>query len=322
MKKMKVSLVIPIYNVEQYIENCLLSIEQQTFADFEVILVDDCGTDISLAIVNDFIRKSPIGGKMKVLHHEHNRGLSAARNTGTSVASGEYVYYLDSDDTITPDCLETLVHVAEETKANMVVGNINVIGDASFIPQLSCIEGKNLYLIESDNFHQYLSGIYYMMAWNKLVRKSFLDENKISFVEGLIHEDCAWSFSVACRVSSVAIINRKTYNYLVRSNSIQTDTNFERHFNAFCQLLPYYNSEARKAGYDGDELFISWYERQKAMCFGDTLNKGTCVQQKKIYNIIRSNLPQAKWTKFRCHYYFPSFVGIHIYRKFFGYKLM
>ena len=315
-----VSIIIPIYNVEQYITACLESVAAQAYTDYEVILVDDCGTDGSMKIVNNYfnVNLNENGNKWRILKHEKNRGLSAARNTGTADARGKYIYYLDSDDTITSDCLEKLVDEAERTEAEMVVGNINVIGDDKWIPRL-----KRKDLLTGDNcFQSYLQGKYYMMAWNKLVRRDFLEYNGISFVEGLIHEDCAWSFTVACLASKIAFVHDETYNYLVRSNSIQTGKDFTKHFNAYCTLLKYYADEAVKYGKANDSVFYYWLERQKAIHFKRTMADGTVAQLREIYSIIRRTLPQNAWTKQNIHYLLPKCLGIMAYKKWCGMWLL
>lgn len=308
-----VSIIIPVYNVEQYIAACLESVASQTYTDYEVILVDDCGSDGSMRIVHDNVDVN----KCRIVRHERNRGLSAARNTGTAAAKGKYVFYLDSDDTITPDCLKMLVAEAERTEAELVVGDIRVTGDDRWIPRL-----KDDVNSTDDCFRSYLQGQYYMMAWNKLVRRDFLERNKISFVEGLIHEDCAWSFTVACVAKKIAFVHEETYNYLVRSNSIQTGKDFTKHFDAYCTLLQYYADEAMKYGKADDSAFRWWYERQKALHFGQTKDGGTKEQLQYIYGIIRQNLPLKGWNKMQVHYCLPSFLGLLAYKKWCGMWLM
>ena len=107
---MNVSVIIPIYNVEQYIEECIASVAAQTYKDFDIIAINDCSTDSSLEILRECIDKYNIPkDRISIIDHERNRGISAARNTGILHSTAEYVYFLDSDDTITPDCLEKLV---------------------------------------------------------------------------------------------------------------------------------------------------------------------------------------------------------------------
>ena len=97
---MKVSIIIPVYNVAKYIERCLLSVLNQTWPDLEVILVNDCTPDNSMEIVRRVVASHPRGAVVRCLEHEENRGLSAARNTGISASVGDYLYFLDSDDYI------------------------------------------------------------------------------------------------------------------------------------------------------------------------------------------------------------------------------
>lgn len=334
-----VSIIIPIFNVRQYIIACLESVEVQTYKDYEVILVDDCGTDGSMAIVEEYLNKKRLQftvnslhdcintPKWRIIKHDRNRGLSAARNTGTRVAKGEYIYYLDSDDTITPNCLEKLVSEAERTEAELVVGNISILNDQGSCQGLKLKmnhhSGKNCVLSDNDNiFHSYLNDIFYMMAWNKLIRRDFLENHHLSFVEGLIHEDQAWSFSVACVAKKIALVYEDTYNYLVRENSIQTCKDYSKHYNAFCTLLQYYADEATKYGKADDCEFLRWYEQRKAFHFIQAKENGTSEQKQHIYSIIRKNLPKGAWNKQQIHYLLPSWLGIIAYRKWCGMWLM
>ena len=122
---MTVSIIIPVYNVAPYIEDCLKSVMMQTYkGEMECIIVDDCGTDDSIAIAEQMIAAYQGAIQFRMLHHERNKGLSAARNTGTIAATGDYIYYLDSDDEITEDCIEKLMAVAmHDPGIEMVQGN-------------------------------------------------------------------------------------------------------------------------------------------------------------------------------------------------------
>ena len=102
---MKVSLIIPIYNVSRYLVRCLDSVISQTFRNIECILVDDCGADNSVNIAEDYIKGYQGPVVFKLIHHKYNRGLSAARNTGIDAACGDYLYFMDSDDAIIPETI-------------------------------------------------------------------------------------------------------------------------------------------------------------------------------------------------------------------------
>lgn len=121
---MKVSIIVPFYNAEKYIHRCFDSIANQTYASIECIFIDDCSPDHCSAILHT--RIAEYSGKIdfQIIRHAQNKGVSAARNTGTLAAKGEYVYYLDSDDEMTRDCIETLVNLANTYQGiDIVQGN-------------------------------------------------------------------------------------------------------------------------------------------------------------------------------------------------------
>lgn len=299
---MKISIVIPIFNVASYIEACMQSICEQTFRDFEVILVDDCGTDNSVALAVETLKHGSIVAT--VLRHEHNRGLSAARNTGTAVAQGDYVLFVDSDDQLMPRSLELLYAEAERTGADMTYGSYETFGDEA-------------------RFYQ-AQGQPYVMAWNKLCRRSFLEQHNISFIEGLIHEDCPWSFEIECKANKIYVVHDVTYRYLIRNGGLQTAGEYTRHFRSYCIILRSYAqtiADTIKTGRRNEASFIDWFERQKALFFAMTLVSGTKLQQREMYSLIRTLKPIPSFSKPDCHYYLPSFIGFWLYRKFHGYHM-
>lgn len=305
MIRPKISVIVPVYNVSEYIAECIQSLFMQTFQDFEIIVVDDCGTDNSMTVAEDLLSKSTL--PYQILRHDHNRGLSAGRNTGMAAANAEYVYFLDSDDYITPECLEKLYVKAIDTNADITIGDYSVIG------------GTNSGLLHINTERtSYFDGAYYVMAWNKLCKLSFLKDNKIAFIEGLIHEDEPWSFEVACKTSDIALIEDKTYIYRIRENSLQTGKDFTKHFNAYLTIL----QQIAKTIVETNHMGLTWWlEHKKALYFAKTFEKGTLSQQKQIYSVIRDNLPQPSFSKIGIHYYLPKTLGIILYRKFHKYHL-
>lgn len=109
---MLVSIIIPIYNVEEYIEECLESVYQQTYPHIEVILVNDCTPDHSMTIANTIVAKYKDKFPTTIVNHEQNKGISEARNSGMKIAKGEYIYFIDSDDAIMSNAIESLARVA------------------------------------------------------------------------------------------------------------------------------------------------------------------------------------------------------------------
>ena len=225
----KVSINIPVYNVEPYIEECLKSVMRQTYLGMmECILIDDCGTDNSMEVAEQLIEDYHGPIDFKVLHHEHNRGLSAARNTGIDAACGEYIYFLDSDDWISDDCIEKLTQPLGLEQYDFVIGHCERDGKDSFV---TCPEGeyykggmKSDDRSRGKNKAIGRSGIP-VAAWNKLFRKCFLVDNQLRFEVGKVYEDSIFSFDLACVERKYYVINAITYYYRNRENSITTTSN-------------------------------------------------------------------------------------------------
>ncbi len=230
MREIKISIVIPIYNVAPYITECLQSVMNQTWQGcLECLLVDDCGTDESMEIAEKVLQGYQGAVEFRILHHDKNRGLSAARNTGLKVTTGDYVYFLDSDDEMTPDCIEKLARPLEKHDFDLVVGDYRIVGSNMSKPPLLLEDGCSLY--GKDVLHAYRKGEWYMLSVNKLYRAEFLKINHLLFYEGIIHEDELWSFQIACLAQSLLTVSHETYIYKVRAGSItvQKDHNFRCH---------------------------------------------------------------------------------------------
>lgn len=220
---MKISIIIPLYNVADYINQCLQSIVNQTYkGSIECIIVDDCGTDNSVQIVENFIANYNGTIKFRLLHHDHNRGLSAARNMGLDNAQGDYVYFLDSDDYISDDCLERLTGRLTERDFDMVMGDYMEFG---FRTQQSLLfETKNKLIGNELIFHEYAKHQMPVIACNKLYKTSFLQENGIIFLEGQLHEDDLWTYKIMSLASAIAVEKQCTYYYRQHVNSIMYNT--------------------------------------------------------------------------------------------------
>lgn len=205
-----ISLIVPVYNVEPYLEGCLRSVfDQKGTIPMELILVDDCGSDTSMQIAENLLPEAPGNIQCHILHHECNRGLSAARNTGTAVAKGEYILYLDSDDQLTPDACSVLLQLIEQSKADMAIGGI----------QLSAPAHDHFFDIPAGEWKgeasakAVFSRTVRPMAWNKLIRLSYLRQHGLLFKEGLLHEDEHWIARVALSHPHIVATSHPTYLY-------------------------------------------------------------------------------------------------------------
>ena len=238
MSSFRVSIIIPIYNVEPYIEDCLQSVANQTMTEgVECILVDDCGTDNSIQIAQGFVDTYQGNISFTILHHEHNRGLSAARNTGIKAAQGEYVYFLDSDDIISKDCICLLYsYVIDYGEVDLVQGSftnekelMNQKGDIVF-PVLSYNkkEIKSFLLLYHGDI---------VKAQNRLVRRNLITEKALLFKEGIIHEDNHWTFFLAKKVNSMAFCKTRTYFHRNNPYSITHSFNLNKESSSYRVII-------------------------------------------------------------------------------------
>lgn len=232
-----VSIVVPIYNVEAYIIDCLSSIYLQKYNELEVILVDDCSPDNSMLTAEGMIEQLKNKYQVKVVTHEINKGLSAARNSGVKVATGDYIYFLDSDDELTPECIGILVDLVNSSDqvVDFAVSGIQTIGSSCSYPVLSASCLNSTTEILTDFFQKKWP----VMAWNKLIKKKLFFEENIWFEEGLLHEDELFSFVLASKSKVMVSIPAKTYIYKVRTSGSITSDRGLRNYESKLQINKY-----------------------------------------------------------------------------------
>ena len=231
---MIISSIIPIYNVSQYIERCLLSVINQTYKDIEIILVDDASPDDSILKARKIVNQYP-QYDISIITHEKNKGLSAARNSGVRASSGDYLFFLDSDDAIPNDAIKLLTDKVIQHHVDLVVGGIEIIGASSKkFPSLK-LSGEKVW-INPDVLNSFLRKEWYEMAWNKLVKRDLFFQKGCWFQEGIVHEDNLWSFQIAQCCHSMVVCKQSTYFYYIQSQSI-TQKKTERNFDSLCFVI-------------------------------------------------------------------------------------
>ena len=213
-----ISVVIPVYNVENYIAKCLDSVLSQSDETVEIICVNDGSPDNSRQIISEYIAKNK---NIKCIDRP-NGGLSAARNTGIVAAKGEYIVLLDSDDWLVENVLISLYQQAKEADLDVLIGNTKWI-----YPQKTHIEKQNSVEIIStvtngtDALTKLMQAeIYVPMAYNYICKREFLIANNLNFKEGLIYEDELWTPQVLLKANRVFATCIYHYNYLQRENTI------------------------------------------------------------------------------------------------------
>ena len=236
---MKISVIIPIYNVSRYIERCLISALNQTYSDIEYVLVNDATPDDSMTIVESLIRNHPRKENVVIVSHEQNQGLSAARNTGIRHATGVYIFFLDSDDELPLDSIENLTFPFKSKNPDFVIGELEVVGsNRADFPRLRLSD--NSYCRDEKIMHHFLCRNWYEMAWNKLIKKTLFAESNCWFYEGILHEDNLWSFQLALRAQSMVAIKKKTYIYHIQNQSItqkKTKKNIDSLYSVISEMI-------------------------------------------------------------------------------------
>ncbi|WP_288790683.1 glycosyltransferase family 2 protein [uncultured Elizabethkingia sp.] len=216
-----VSVIIPVYNVQDYIEKCVRSLFEQTYSNIEYIFVDDCGQDRSMEILNTLIKSYPEREpQIKVLVHSKNKGLPAARNTGVNASSGEYICNCDSDDWIALDMVESLVNIAEEKRADIVFCDLyNVFNDEITVYHQNKKETYVEYL--KDFFAGYSQG----SVCNKIFKRKLFTDNQIEFPEGLpMLEDLRTIVQLYYYANRIEYLPVPLYYYVkTRTSSISGD---------------------------------------------------------------------------------------------------
>ena len=215
MTKPIVSVIVPVFGVERYLPGCLASIDSQSYRDIELILIDDGSTDGCGRICDEFSageRDYPV-----IVVHQENRGLSAARNKGIDICRGDYILFVDGDDTIEPDMIETLVSCSEESGADISICSYRKVDDKGriiglckcFLEQVSGEEASRMQLLGKIN-----AGV-----WNKLYSKKIFDSG-IRFPYGRVYEDTAIQYKLLSEAETVVGISYIGYNYLHNDKGI------------------------------------------------------------------------------------------------------
>ena len=220
-----VSVIVPVYNVESFLRECLESIEGQSFLNYEVLIINDGSTDGSAKIAQEFVDKYDNWH----LIHKENGGLSSARNAGIARAKGEYICFVDSDDYIEKDYVQKLYDAACEYDADMVIADYHEVDDKG--RDLQRDKGKALYqqgvITRDESLHAltYVGGYHYatavVVAWNKLVRTDIM--KRFLYKEGVLHEDEFLIMPLLLACDRVAWITDDIYAYRQREGSIMQD---------------------------------------------------------------------------------------------------
>lgn len=288
MNKCKLSIIVPVYGVEKYIDKCLNSLVKQSLKEIEIIVVNDGTKDNSQKIIDKYVKKYP--DKIKSYIKE-NGGQGSARNYGLKKATGEYIGYVDSDDFVEKDMYKKLYNKAKENNYDIVVcGNYNVSED---------YQNKNIDAF-INNYNTDLENIFFgkMAVWNKIYKRDILIKNKLEFKEKVWYEDLAFTLKAIMNSNTFAFIDEPLYDYLIREGSTMNNSNVKRNLEileAFDDILSYIKHNKKEEYFDKveflaiDHIYISAIVRiLKANADNkikkETVNELICYMNKNFPN--------------------------------------
>ncbi len=268
----KVSVLIPAYNVEDYVAECMESVLCQTLQDFEIICVDDCSTDRTPEILKDYSERDD---RIRVYHHDRNLGQAAGRNLALSHASGEYVYMLDADDKILPEALGECYAVCAGSSLDLLAFETqNFTDDSRFrknaalrtvqYSDTAVLNGREALIYCMDTESLSTSTPTYMM------RRDYLTANRIRFTEGILHEDIGFLLEMITKAERVRFWHRVFFLRRIRANSTMTKGFTARNIEGY--LKSFYKSfeleKELKAALDSDVLFEKAFRKWQRDMFG------------------------------------------------------
>jgi glycosyltransferase involved in cell wall biosynthesis len=220
-KQAKISVIVPIYNKELYIEKCLNSILQQTLSEIEIILIDDGSTDNSVNVINTF-KDSRIN-----LIRQKNKGASSARNCGIKIATGEYIAFVDADDYIENTMYEKMYTTAENLNSDIIVCQFRKYNSTGTLFETNSLD---------ETFESILLGKSFSVMWNKIYKRSLFTENNISFMENIYYEDIGTLYKLYHFAKKINVIEDRFYNWYLRENSV-TESFTKKHINSMFKVL-------------------------------------------------------------------------------------
>ena len=228
-RKIDMTVIVPVYNTEEYLPVCIDSLIRQDELCLEIILINDGSTDRSGSIADQYAGQD---SRIKVIHQE-NRGASAARNAGLESAQGDYIAFVDSDDRVIKNTLGELYRQANNNQADIVMGNLLYIHEDNIINgpyKPVSKEFKNRVFSGKKGFIRLVQdGSYRPMQCNYIYRRGYLEKINVRFEEGIIHEDELWTPIVLCESETMIVIDLDFYYYCQRERSVMQSTTINRH---------------------------------------------------------------------------------------------
>ncbi len=289
----KFSIIIPVYNVEEYIKECLDSVVNQTYKDYEVIVVNDGTKDKSMDIVKKY--------DVKVINQE-NQGLSAARNNGVKHSKGDYLLFLDSDDSYEKDLLDRLEKAITKFKPDIIRFQIQEMYEDKSKKEFNEVGFEP---VKGDKAFSKICKYHFVEnAWCYCIKRSYYEKEKYEFAKGMIHEDFGLMPLVIMKAKRVMSIEDIGYNYRQRNNSIMSDKNYEKTKKKVSDFLHHYiflNNEINKTNLDS-KVFKSFISNSLILKITELKGKDykeykKILKEEKVYNNLLTDTLSRKIKK-------------------------
>ena len=289
----KLSVIVPIYNVEKYLEKCLDSLVNQELKTVEYLLINDGSTDGSVSIAEKFVHKDP---RFK-LYSKTNGGLSSARNYGMKYAVGEYVYFVDSDDFLEQNVLGKMVELAEENQLDVLKVRSQNIKET--IIQVSTDGLDQIYGKVLTGREYVITKAFPYSVWHYMCRRNFLNDNGLEFLEGVYHEDMEFTPRMLYYADKVMLTDLIAYNYNIREGSIST-TNDSKRVTDYYRIASEINEwveenvdlEMRKNFFDEYVEFL--YAHPIRLCYEFHIKYSYILDNSETRNEILKHLKKSK----------------------------
>ena len=277
-----ISIIIPVYNMQKFLKECLDSVFSQSFKDFEVICIDDGSSDNSLEILNSYKQKDA----RIVIISKNNEGQGIARNKGLEIARGKYVMFVDSDDWLEPNALEKLYNKMEKDDCDVLLFCVYRVENKTGVKSQYPYAVKYLHGFENKVFEpkEVASSIFYIPAYPfKIYKKSILDKLNYRYEKGTFWEDHLPHFIVLSQSKRISILNEYIYNYRVHENS--STANAQKHADIIFEN--FLRCENVLKNYDNWEIFKPYFAARKIKVAFNYFDKINAEDRKKWYKNMR-----------------------------------
>lgn len=313
----KMSLIIPVYNVENYLRECLNSCINQTLKDIEIICINDCSPDASDVILNEYTAKDK---RIKVINHETNKGLGAARNTGIANATGEYIWFIDSDDFITLDACSVLYDIAKDENIDVLRFNGIVFKDVNkrrkFIKSNYYTNWNKNQVINVNQNEDFLVSDYTVSSCMYISKLSFIKDFK--FREGVYYEDTDFTPILFASCERLMCIIFSAYYRRITENSITQSSPTRKHLHDRLMVLKSLENYVTKNNISENNYIYRFYKsmiKGYGLKFVDEYINAADSEIMELYNYYSDIINRKETFRMKSFFrYFKYFIPYGIYK--------